>query len=121
IVVLLSILCQDVYMVNDPVQAAKALEVKGVWKRWTEYRIVNSTVQRAENADLEEYDPWDSYRLNTGTYRTVNQPYTSFLNLGRQLKALEAQGIMTSLPAHTSANLPEGPTNEADSLVLKWC
>jgi hypothetical protein len=63
-----------------------SLNIRGNWKRWTQYEIVDGCVAAAEGAELVSYDPWEGYRANAGKYRTVQQPYCSLLQMTRRLR-----------------------------------
>lgn len=97
-----------------------SFDLAGMWFRWTRYDLVDGVVIPADGADLEQYDPWHEFRSNEGRYRTVEQPYTPFLELARALKSLADRSIVPSL-GNSNANLVRGPQNEADDLILTWC
>jgi len=105
------------------VQQEKALQVRGKWPRWSRYEIVNAAVVPTRDAQFTEYDPWSAYYLNADRYRTVEQPYNSFLELGSQLQDEQARGVrpskVDSRRSATKAML--GPQNGADRLILDWC
>jgi len=101
----------------------QSLDVRGKWKLWTRYELVNSTVVPAQDAELREYDPWERYRANFGKYRTVEQPYCSLIDLGIRLAQQREEGVRPSRidPKHVTSVTIRGPQNEADSLILDWC
>lgn len=108
----------------DPMQqSAKAFEVRGSWKRFTRYDLLNSVIVPADGSDLTEYDPWTDYRSNAGKYRTVQQPYVPLLNLYERLKECESRGIRPfRLASRFFRGGPvRGPQNEADELIVGWC
>jgi len=96
----------------------------GEWVRWSEYELVAGAIAPTNDADLRRYDPWETFRANVGTYRTVVQPYVSLLELRRSLKELESRGVRPT-PEPTRRTIEEGPIlsppTAADRLVLDWC
>jgi hypothetical protein len=104
-------------------QFDQSLNVRGKWKRWTCYELVNGVVIPAQNAELEEYDPWERYRANFGKYRTVEQPYCSLLELGKHLDREKNAGRRPSKAdsKQVSEGTKRGPQNGADKLILDWC
>ncbi len=104
-------------------QFDQSLNVRGKWKKWTHYELVNGVIVPAQHAELKEYDPWEKYRVNFGKYRTVEQPYCSLLELGRHLDHEKNGGVRQSKgdPKQVSGGTKRGPQNAADKLILDWC
>jgi len=102
-------------------QLEKALQVKGIWRRWSSYEIVNGAVSPAVGAELIEYDPWDAYRKNADKYRTVEQPYNCMLELAATLELERQKGVVPSRPNMNLLTPTLGPQNDADRSILQWC
>ncbi len=99
------------------------MQLKGEWVRWTSYDLLNSVIVRAAGSKLESYDAWAPYAANVGKYRTVEQPYTSLLELARKLRDAESRGVHPSaLGWRAQQSEPiQGAKTEVDQLVLDWC
>lgn len=111
---------------NDAVPKSKADEIVGDWVRWTKYEIFNGAIVPAQGSEIQRYDPWKEFRENAGKYRTVEQPYTSLLELHRNLEEAHVRGIKPSCyyPGDDRPSPPGaiiGPRTEADDLILAWC
>lgn len=108
---------------HDPMHSDKSFEVRGSWVRWSRYELLNGVIVPAEDAERQEYDPWDGYRANAGKYRTVQQPYLGVMELHRQLKILKENSVLPSrLGFRYFVGPPmRGPQNSADQLILDWC
>jgi hypothetical protein len=104
-------------------QHAKSFDLKGNWFRWSRYDLFNGVVVPAEGAKLIEYDPWHAFRVNEGKYRTVEQPYTTLLELNRNLIRLESTNVRPSRlhARYFFGDAVRGPQNAADRLILDWC
>lgn len=102
-------------------QAEKALQVNGIWHRWSRYEVVNGAVSPAKDADFMKFDPWFAYRQNSDKYRTVEQPYCALLELGRKLENERARGVLPSKPNLGSPTPKLGPQNDSDNVILQWC
>ena len=74
---------------------------------------------QVRGSELIEYDPWEGFRRNWGSYRTVAQPYTALLNLAAKLEALAAISVRPTAASFDSEL--SGPQNEADENILEWC
>src|SRR5690349_13705292 len=110
----------------DDRKALKSFEVSGEWFRWSRYRMVNKVIVPMPGAELNEYDPWKAYRSNAGKYRTVDQPYTSLLELQRKLEEADSRRVHLYYPmvprhshrAYRRPNVVQGnKLNEAQALV----
>lgn len=73
------------------------------------YRIVDGSIRPRRGAQLEEYDPWLWYRETMNHRRTVETPYSEFLDLGRRLKPVRDKGSFNQL----------GP--ELETAMTNWC
>jgi hypothetical protein len=110
-------------------QAKKSESIRGTWVRWSRYELFNGIVIPAEGAELKEYDPWQQFRANEGKYRTVQQPYTPFLELHRRLRTLAppppppspGDMLKSKVSEHSESEQTLGPRCDADRLVLEWC
>jgi hypothetical protein len=99
------------------------MSVSGKWFRWNAYDLDCGIIVPAKGATaFEEYDPWDAFRENEGKYRTVEQPYSPLLDLGRELSSFKEHGIRPSICWNVNflSEPLRGPQNEADAAILRW-
>lgn len=98
------------------------MNVTGEWFRWSAYDINCGIIVPAEGATLEAYDPWVDFSENEGKYRTVEQPYSALLDLGRRLYSLAEREVRPSYCQMVNfLSEPQiGPRNEADAAILEW-
>jgi hypothetical protein len=78
------------------------------WYRYRGYRIVNGAIRPAERAPIEAYNPWELYRQSMRQRRTVETPYSRFLNLGRLLQPFRGKRWRDLPP-------------EIENYITLWC
>jgi hypothetical protein len=99
-------------------------DVVGPWLRWSEYELLDGVVLPSSEASRELYDPWKKFSNNEGTYRTVEQPYSGLLELGRAIKAIGERELWRTIERGTyqsSGTSQKRLHPDADALVLQWC
>lgn len=101
----------------------KNFAIPVAWSRWSKYEILNGVVVPAKDGELIKHNPWSPFAKNQGQYRTVQQPYTSLLDLNSRLVDLEKRGTRVTRIHGQHFRGPEvrGPQNEADELILDRC
>jgi len=90
----------------------------GCWWRFSRYEIRNGAIKPAKNGSLEQYDPWDLYRLSQ-SYNGTPPPYQSLLALLVSLGAFfdEAEGDW-----RLDKRLKDGSlTPSSQDEILGWC
>ena len=71
------------YITRSPVEEKSFPE--DLWPRHSRYQVVDKTIRPADGGRVQAYNPWDLYRETMNARRTVETPYSDFLDLGRQL------------------------------------
>lgn len=90
----------------------------GGWWRFSRYEIRNGAIRPAENGSLEQYDPWDLYRISKRDSGT-SPPYQSLLAL---LLSLGAFFDETKAQWKLDKRIEDGsltPDNQDE--ILGWC
>jgi hypothetical protein len=90
----------------------------GGWWRFTKYEIRDGAIRPAANASLEQYDPWDLYRISQIDSETP-RPYQCLLALLLSMGACfdEKAGRWTLEKSLDDASLSLSDQNE----ILNWC
>ena len=79
------------------------------WYHFSAYQIRDRTIRPRPGAYLDEYNPWDLYQKTMTKRRTVQTPYSEFLELGRRLEPVYGDLITKELPA------------ELARVIERWC
>ena len=103
---------------------ANPIEIKDKPQKFSSYELIDGFVRPAPGAELKGFDPWEGFRKNDGRYRTVEQPYVSFVRLAQLLESLKRQGQRPSGTGLRLSSVPArevGPRSDADRAILEWC
>lgn len=105
----------------------------GGWWRFSRYEIRDGAIIPAEDARLEQYDPWETYRASKRD-ASVSRPYQSLIRLLLSLGAfrdethdmwrLERDGEFRTLNKNVSLRIPNKDLTFApgeQQAIVDWC
>jgi len=95
------------------------------WWRFSRYEIHDGAIRPAGNGSLEQYDPWDLYRIS-GLDAETPSPYISLVQLLLSLGALVEDTVLdfgvTVSAWKLAKRLEDGSLTPSDQdEILRWC